>query len=96
MPRVSTDAIDKSQPNPMQQINNVPTITCGVQRKAFIGNFETVDIFCSVTLPVPEGSGLTMEELKPFLEQVAQEGFSMVSKETGDRYELIKEAVKQR
>lgn len=69
-----------------------PVFICGVNRKINIGNFENIDIYAGVTLPL---SGVSMEDkesLQKAIEEAASYGFNLVSKETGERYLLIKES----
>lgn len=70
------------------------SLTCGVSRKINIGNFENIDVYCSVTLPVDLVRVEDMTQLKETIEVVAAEGFNMTSKETTSRYELISQLTK--
>lgn len=70
------------------------SLTCAVNRKINIGNFENIDVLCSVTLPIDLVNAEDMDHLKSIIESVAQEGFNMTSKETTERYELISNLTK--
>ena len=67
-----------------------PTIITGVQRKVNIGNFETVDVYCALALPVDVQMPLGSEELREVLSEVVAEGFRTASIETGSRYTEVK------
>lgn len=103
MPKLTSGASNKTNedsiPGKLEQVmgelvvSTNPVVICGVQRKANIGNFETIDIYCAVTLPMgymPED----INELKQALEELAEEGFKITSQETHARYQLIKESLK--
>lgn len=70
-------------------------VTTGVNRKVNIGNFETVDVYTAVTLPVPEVSIADLESLKQAVREGTELGFAMASRETGERYDLIKKALRE-
>ena len=101
MPKISQNALEQSAGSPVESavlaapgaiISTVPVLICGVNRKVNIGNFENVDIYAGITLPLNDVSLLDKETLTQAIEQAAAYGFSVVSKETGDRYSLIKES----
>lgn len=73
-------------------ITTSPVFICGVNRKVNIGNFENIDVYAAVAIPLPDVSFEDKESLRLAIEQAASYGFSVVSKETGDRYSLIKES----
>lgn len=100
MPKINQDTKDQSVNQLETALNNVmiqaaqtPTVVCGVGRKVNIGHFENIDIYFGVTLPVPNADLMDLDNLKNQLSKVAAEGFAVASKETGDRYLLIKEAI---
>ena len=72
-----------------------PVLTVSVGRKVNIGNFENVDIMACLSVPVPADPS-NKEVFSEVLKEVAAEAFFMVSKETGERYTLIKESQKGR
>src|SRR4029079_3770208 len=66
-----------------------PMVLCGVQRKINTGNFENIDVYCAVSIPV----FALPEDLDPFTAAVraaAEMGFTLSSQETGERYNLVK------
>jgi len=73
-------------------ISTNPVFICGVNRKINIGNFENIDVYAGITLPLGDVSLENKEDLRNAIEEAAAYGFSLVSKETGDRYLLIKES----
>lgn len=101
MPKVSQNAFEQStgspiseavSSNPSMTISSTPVLVCGVNRKVNIGNFENIDIYAGISLPLGGVSIEDKEALAKAIEEAAAYGFSLVSKETGDRYSLIKEA----
>lgn len=78
--------------NPSLSVSTTPVLVCGVNRKVNIGNFENIDIYAGITLPLNNVSLENKEALSKAIEEAAAYGFSIVSKETGDRYSLIKES----
>lgn len=102
MPKISKTAMEQSIDSPIDQVVNIlssevsvstnPVFICGVNRKINIGNFENIDVYAGVTLPLHDVSLEDKEELTKALEDAAAYGFSLVSKETGERYQLIKDS----
>lgn len=70
---------------------NIPTVVCGVNRKINTGNFENIDVFFAVSVPVMAFPTEDMEAFKEAVAAAAEEGFLLASKETGDRYSKIKD-----
>lgn len=73
-------------------ISTNPVFICGVNRKINIGNFENIDVYAGITLPLGDVSLDDKQALQDAIEAAAAYGFSLVSKETGERYSLIKES----
>lgn len=101
MPKISQNAFEQSTGSPVSEIvsssptlalSTSPVFVCGVNRKINIGNFENIDIYAGVSLPLGDVSLEDKEALTQAIEEAAAYGFSLVSKETGDRYSLIKES----
>lgn len=70
---------------------SMPTFIAGVNRKVNTGNFENVDVFSGITIPI---LALPQEDEEEFMQAVtaaAELGFYLASKETGDRYVRIKD-----
>lgn len=100
MPKISQNAFEQStgsavaesiSSNPGISLSTMPVLVCGVNRKVNIGNFENIDIYAGISLPLGEVSLEDKETLTKAIEEAAAYGFAIVSKETGDRYSLIKE-----
>ena len=72
-------------------ISTNPVFICGVNRKVNIGNFENIDIYAGITIPLPNIDPADKEALSEAVKEAAAYGFSLVSKETGERYVLIKD-----
>lgn len=68
----------------------MPVFICGVNRKANVGNFETVDVYAGIALPLPGAVGASEETLREIVAATAELAISMVAKETADRYTAIK------
>jgi len=102
MPKISKNAFEQSIESPIEQVVNLmaqeisistnPVFICGVNRKINIGNFENIDVYAGVTIPLSNVDPLDREALAEAIKLAAADGFAMVSKETGERYTLIKES----
>lgn len=99
MPKIPHDDKERNLSEDIQShlsnitITTKPVFIAGVNRKANVGNFETVDVYAGVALPLDVDPSNT-EELTKAIEEAASLGFAMVSKEAGDRYGLIKGSLK--
>lgn len=101
MPKINRSAHEETMGSPIEQaVNSVageisvtsnPVFICGVNRKVNIGNFENIDIYAGITIPLNEVDPSDREALAEAVKEAAAYGFSLVSKETGERYLLIKE-----
>lgn len=70
-----------------------PVMICGVNRKVNIGNFENIDVYSGVSVPVQyDVNSNDYLEFKKACEEAAKIGYAIASKETLDRYTLIKNA----
>jgi len=68
-------------------------VITGVGRKANTGNYENIDLFAGVTIPllmVPTDPD-DLEKFKEAVTAACELGFLLASRETGARYNLIKE-----
>lgn len=101
MPKISQNAFEQSTGSPVSEVvssnpslslSSAPVFVCGVNRKVNIGNFENIDIYAGISLPLSGVSLEDQESLTKAIEEAAAYGFALVSKETGDRYTLIKES----
>ena len=71
-------------------------LTVAVGRKVNIGNFENVDIMACLTVPMTGVDPSNGEDFSNAIKEAAAEAFSLVSRETGERYQLIKESQQTR
>lgn len=102
MPNISKNAMDQDLGSPLAKsieqslstiaISTVPVFICGVNRKINIGNYENIDVYAGIALPIDGVSLEDREALAAAIQEAAAYGFGIASKETGDRYYLIKEA----
>lgn len=102
MPKISRNAHEETNGSPIDQVvSNVaaeislssdPIFICGVNRKINIGNFENVDVYAGITIPLLNVNPQDKEALNEAVKEAAAYGFSLVSRETGERYTLIKES----
>lgn len=102
MPKINKTAHEQSTDSPLDQaitlngseiaFSSSPIFICGVNRKVNIGNFENIDVYAGITLPLNNVSLDDKEALQAAVQEAAAYGFSLVSKETSDRYLIIKES----
>lgn len=72
-------------------ITTQPVVIMGVNRKVNIGNFENIDVYMGLALPLPGVSVDDMELLTAVVERVVEEGMKLAAGETFKRYDAIKE-----
>jgi hypothetical protein len=89
--KISESPTDREVSTFDRVVKTEASLTCSVARKINTGDYENIDVMCSVTLPIDIQDVVDMDDLKSVIEDVAEEGFEMTSKETGARYKLIKE-----
>jgi len=102
MPKLNKSALEQSTDSPIDQVVTIlsneislsssPIVICGVNRKINIGNFENIDVYAGVTIPLHGVSFEDRESLTAAINDAVAYGFSVASKETGERYSLIKES----
>jgi len=102
MPKINASTQEESLGSPIEKIVNTmagqisvstsPVFICGVNRKVNIGNFENVDIYAGITIPLEGVDPTDRVALAEAIKDAAAYGFSVVSKETGERYMLIKDS----
>ncbi len=73
-------------------VTTEPIITIAVGRKINIGNFENVDVMVCLTVPLSGVDPSDSERLSDAVKKAAAEAFSLASRETGERYQLIKDS----
>lgn len=70
-----------------------PTMVASVNRKINTGNFESVDVHCSITLPIDAlPQEMSWDDFRQAVADAAKLGFDLCSQETGERYELVKKS----
>ena len=105
MSKLTKTAQEQSEGSPIEQtianspgimMSTNPVFICGVNRKINIGNFENIDVYAGISIPLSGVSFLDKTALTAMVEEAAAYGFNVVSKETGERYSLIKESQQSR
>ena len=71
-----------------------PMLFAGVNRKVNIGNFENIDCYCAVSVPIMLLPDQDLEAFKQAVAEAAELGFQLASRETALRYSKIKESQK--
>lgn len=71
-------------------ITTQPVLITGVNRKANVGNFETVDVYAGLAIPLGLDLDGNFELLAEIVEKAAIYGFALTSKEVAERYQTIK------
>jgi len=105
MPKINESIVEQSM-NPVMDsvisthqrvvVTTEPVLTVAVGRKVNIGNFENVDIMACLTVPMNGVDPSNSEDFSNAIKEAASEAFSLVSRETGERYQLIKESQQTR
>jgi len=105
MGKITSSAIDKTEEDSLTgrladvlanvSLTTEPVVVCGVQRKANLGNFETLDVYCAVVLPVSVKDSMD-DVLRQAIAETTEIGFDIASRETGIRYQLIKASAKEK
>lgn len=103
MPKITKTAMEQSIDSPLDQVvtnltseilstSPSPIFICGVNRKINIGNFENIDVYAGITLPIGDVSIEDRVALEAAIHDAATFAFSLMAKETGERYVLIKDS----
>lgn len=94
MPKINPDPNDENVPKLATHAQGIvpsgAVVITGVGRKVNTGNYENIDLYAGVTIPL----SVLPDDLDKFKEAVAaacELGFLLASQETGSRYNLIKE-----
>lgn len=93
-PDTTEQAVNKQETTYLEALKGVipyPIMICGVNRKINTGNFENIDVFSGIGIPIMEFPHEDLEVFKEAAEAAADLGFSITSKTTGDRYNQLKE-----
>jgi hypothetical protein len=80
---------DRSQEIAVQAMaTGTPFVTAGVNRRINLSNFEHLDIYAGVSIPI----GMKMEDIAEQVSAGIADAMSIVSVETNNRYQMIKDA----
>lgn len=77
-------------------VTTVPVMIVGVNRRVNVGNYEHIDVYAGVALPMTGSNLEDPEALSRAVKDAAEFGFREASRETYDRYQLIKDAANPR
>lgn len=101
MPGLNKNATDHTNNNmvnhetdTLKEVNihaTSPVFICGVNRRLNTGNFEHVDIYAGISLPLVGLLAEDIDTLKKAVQDAADLGFEIASTETGKRYNDLKE-----
>jgi len=94
---LTNDNMVNHQVETLKEVNihaTSPVFICGVNRRLNVGNFEHVDIYAGVSLPLVGLLPEDIDTLKKAIEDAAELGFGIASTETGKRYSDLKELQK--
>jgi hypothetical protein len=103
MGRINDSALDQSSSPIPQAVESevqvilhtgTPMLFAGVNRKVNIGNFENIDVYCAISVPIMLMPGQDADAFKTAVAEAAELGFQLASKETAARYSKIKETQK--
>lgn len=100
MPGLNKGAAELSQDNMSDHTNKTlvdiayhatsPVVICGVNRRLNVGNYEHVDIYAGVSIPLVGVLPEDVDTLKKAVEDGIALGMQMASEETGKRYHELK------
>lgn len=98
MPKANPDtpeqSINKMETTFLEGVKGIipyPIMICGVNRKVNTGNFENIDVFSGIGVPIMEFPHEDLENFKEAAMAAADLGFNIVSTATGSRYNQLKE-----
>jgi hypothetical protein len=98
MPSVKQNAADKANDLsdqvvgmfPNLQTTQQPVVICGVQRKINIGNFENIDVYCAVAMPLDISHCVDNDQVTEMIDVKLDELLHITSKKTSEKYNLVK------
>lgn len=98
MPGIKQNAADKANDLSDQlvtllqnvQITQQPVVIAGVQRKINIGNFENIDVYCAVALPIDISHCVSDEDIAETVDKHLDHILHIASKKTSEKYNLVK------
>lgn len=101
MPKITESATEQSVSPVMDAVVSThqkltvktePVLTVAVGRKINTGNFENVDVLVCLTVGMEGADPKNVEAFSEAVKEAAAQTFSLASRETAERYNLIKEA----
>ncbi len=101
MPNISHENKEQSEDHFVKHVNNIPVVgtvpvlVVGVNRKTNIGNYENIDIYAGLTIPLSPEAIENFDALRELVAEAADHGFNITSLETFKRYDAIKSAQRQ-
>jgi hypothetical protein len=69
-------------------VNNSVYVSCGVNRRVNLGNFEHLDIYAGVAMPIDAN----VEQITNDISDAIAQAMRIASLETNERYQAIKQA----
>jgi len=98
MPKINKTAQEESK-NTLEELGleavkgmiPFPVMVSGVNRKINTGNFENIDVYSGIALPLIAFPHEDLEAFKEATRAAAELGFSITSRETGMRYQQVKD-----
>jgi hypothetical protein len=73
-------------------VKTEPVLTVAVGRKINTGNFENVDVLVCLTVGMEGADPKNVEAFSEAVREAAAQTFSLASRETAERYNIIKDA----
>jgi len=101
MPKITESATEQSVSPAMDAVVSThqkltvktePVLTVAVGRKINTGNFENVDVLVCLTVGMEGADPKNVEAFSEAVREAAAHTFALASRETAERYNLIKEA----
>lgn len=101
MPKITESAVEQSVSPTMDAVVSThqkltvktePVLTVAVGRKINTGNFENVDVLVCLTVGMEGVDPKNVEAFSEAVKEAAAQTFALASRETAERYNLIKEA----
>lgn len=101
MPKITESAIEQSVSPTLDAViashqkvlvKAEPVMTVAVGRKINTGNFENVDVMVCLTVPLEGADPKNTDAFSAIVKEAAAQTFALASRETAERYNLIKES----
>ncbi len=77
-----------------QYVKGAGLVYTGVQRKVNTGNYENIDVYLGLALPIDLHEALDEEKLGQVLHHIALYGFGVAATETAEKYNIIKQGAR--